>query len=190
VSVVGHHFDGRTALFPRLGLSRADGGAVTVSQDSTAMESLVLHRSEQPLSHFEASIECAMPPEVLCVGETIRLSVTLRNTSRQTWPISARFPVCVAYHWIDESGEIAIFEGLRTAIPRPVDPGETLWMGAAVAAPPSAGNFTLALTLVQEYVAWFDAEGALPLRLRMQVLGAAPPGQAGRTPGQAGRTSG
>jgi hypothetical protein len=172
VSAIGHHFDGHTALAPRLSVSRGDGGAVTVLKDSTATAPLVLHRTEQPLTQFGAAIECPMPPERLRVGETVRLALEVRNTSRQTWPLAARLTVCVSYHWIDAAGNMAVFDGLRTAIPRAVEPADTLAIGAAVAAPPCPGRFTLAVTLLQEYVAWFDAQGVEPLRLGVVVSAA------------------
>jgi len=172
VRLMGNHFDGQLALFPRLSVTRIDGqGTVSVPLDCAAMTLFRLIKSETPLSSFGASIECRVPPERLRVGEIVRISLMVRNTSDQTWLVSGRYPLCVSYHWIDDAtGEVVVFDGLRTGITSHVDPGETVSIGAVVAAPTGPGRYTLELTLVQEFVAWFDSRGAEPLRLHVQVI--------------------
>jgi hypothetical protein len=65
-------------------------------------------------------------------------------------------PIQLSYHWIDADGKIAVFEGLRTPLFPPLDPGTSEIFELKVAAPPIPGDYSLRITLVQEGVRWFD----------------------------------
>jgi Glycosyltransferase Family 4 len=65
-------------------------------------------------------------------------------------------PVHLSYHWLDASGRLAVFEGLRTSLIPPLDPGSSAIYEVKIAGPPDPGEYHLRLTLVQEGVRWFD----------------------------------
>jgi hypothetical protein len=62
-----------------------------------------------------------------------------------------------------------VFEGLRTALPRDLPPGETAALRATIQGPPQAGELILRLTMVREGVAWFEQFGGQPLDLPITV---------------------
>lgn len=65
-------------------------------------------------------------------------------------------PIHLSYHWFDADGNVTIFEGLRTALIPPLDPGSSRIYELKVAAPLASGKYCLRITLVQEGVRWFD----------------------------------
>ena len=66
-------------------------------------------------------------------------------------------PVHLSYHWFNEAdGGLVEFNGLRTRIPVPIQPGETRQIDARVLSPPGPGAYRLTVTLVQEDQFWFD----------------------------------
>jgi len=66
-------------------------------------------------------------------------------------------------------GKMVVFEGVRTALPRDLPPGETAALSATIQGPPQAGEFILRLTLVREGIGWFERFGGQPLDLPVTV---------------------
>jgi hypothetical protein len=101
-----------------------------------------------------------------------RVSVTVTNTGQLTWQ-SDRDPVfALSHHWMSAAGDRVVrFEGLRTPFPRPVAPGETVTLQAAVEAPAFPGNYTLAWDVVHEQRTWLSVEGIAPGATRVKVDG-------------------
>jgi len=126
----------------------------------------------------------AVPPRARA-GEWLRIPVRFTNRSDAFWsatglPLAAgSLRVTAAYRWFDPSGRVAVEYGERSLLPRDVRPGETLPMIVRVLTPERPGPFDLAITLVQDNVAWFDqATGSASPRRRVEVGGpAAPPGR-------------
>jgi acetolactate synthase I/II/III large subunit len=67
------------------------------------------------------------------------------------------YPVFISYKWISQSGAIQPPEGIRTRLPRMIAPGDSIRSYVDVQAPETEGQFQLILTLVHEYVFWFDS---------------------------------
>jgi hypothetical protein len=65
-------------------------------------------------------------------------------------------PIHLSYHWFDADGNVTIFEGLRTQLAPPLDPGSSGVYELKVAPPPAPGEYLLRITLVQESVRWFN----------------------------------
>jgi hypothetical protein len=65
-------------------------------------------------------------------------------------------PIHLSYHWFNADGNVTIFEGLRTPLIPPLDPGSSRTYELKVAPPPAPGEYRLRVTLVQEGVRWFD----------------------------------
>ena len=111
-------------------------------------------------------IQAINPPESITGG--FSLEVMAHNASNEVWESSGSNPVNVAYHWLDEDWNMAVFDGIRTPLPQGGIPqGGTAKITAQIAAPPNPGKHRLFLTLVREGVAWFESSEGF----RAQELG-------------------
>ena len=109
-------------------------------------------------------------PTAVAANATFPVPLTIRNRAWRPWRSDdARAPVLVSYHWLDAEGGMAIEDGARTPLPRPMLPNETLSMTCHVIAPASPGRYTLAIDLVEEGVTWFSRAGAVMLRRQVQI---------------------
>jgi hypothetical protein len=131
------------------------------------LQSVAIH--SPPLQEFNASIGLLERFERLKVNEVIVLELEICNISSQAWTTMGSRAVTVSYHWLDQTGEMFVFDGERTKLPRDIQAGEKFRLWATVKAPSIVGCFTLVLTLVQDYVAWFDEMGCptttIPVRI-------------------------
>ena len=97
----------------------------------------------------------ALPPKTRTA-----VDVDVRNAGVRPWPATGTKHVALAYHWYDEStGRQVVFDGVRTPLPRDIDPGVTVRLNAAVKTPDSPGRYRLHLELVHEFVTWFGEQG-------------------------------
>ena len=90
-------------------------------------------------------------------AETLQVGVDVRNGSI-SW-LSSQFPyepVHLSYRWFDRAGSRVVDEGHRTPFPNPLGPGQEVHLDVTVQLPAEAGEYELALTLVQEHFAWLD----------------------------------
>src|SRR5215831_14245987 len=107
----------------------------------------------------------------LAVLQSVKVPVSVRNTSNFSWTPSGDHPVRLAYHWFDKDGRKVVHDGERTFLEADLPVGSTTKLSATVTAPPTAGDYTLRFTLVEEGVAWFDDEGAKPVEIPVKVEG-------------------
>jgi hypothetical protein len=115
------------------------------------------------LQHFSQDITSSTDHLTLSVNQTVKVPVTIKNTSSDTWFASYKFPINISFKWFS-GGQILPIEGNRTALPKPrVGPNESISQDVVVVAPGTPGNYDLQITLVQEGVAWFNLAGAKPL---------------------------
>ena len=116
--------------------------------------------SRLPLAGFKVEFGKHDIPTEMMVGQTVSADVTIKNASSETWPNKpdpkGRNAVYLSYHWLDRGRQIVVFEGLRTPLPRDLNPGEAVTLKAVIRAPEKAGEYMLHVTLVQEGVAWFS----------------------------------
>ena len=110
-------------------------------------------------------------------GATYQIAVPITNTGTVSWPAqpvstaTASTPqVTLSYHWIDSSGKAVVWDGLRTQLPKDVDPKASVTVNATVVAPATPCGCVLVFDLVREGVAWFGSLGSVPLRLPGAVL--------------------
>jgi hypothetical protein len=127
------------------------------------------------LGDFQHEITLNWPLQSMTVGEAIRVPVTVKNTSTETWPTQASrdstlHVVHFSYRWYGTQGNVVVADGHRTPFLRDINPGETVTLEATVQAPDVNGRFVLRLTLVQEEVAWFADAGAQPLTVEVDVV--------------------
>jgi len=79
----------------------------------------------------------------------------IENTGAATW----RDDVACSYHWLDRLGNAIVWDGMRTALPGLVAPGERVTLDVRVRAPIPPGSYRFALDLVAEHRAWFAEVG-------------------------------
>ena len=100
-----------------------------------------------------------IPAAIVPVRE-IRFEVDVRNSGVRPWPATGSQPVRLSYHWRDDAtGNMSVYDGIRTTLPGDVDPGATVRVRARVAAPPRPGRYRLHLEMVHEGVTWFGLQG-------------------------------
>lgn len=92
-------------------------------------------------------------------GVTSIATIVAENAGSATWRSRGGEGVQIAYHWLDPLGNPIVWDGVRTALPRPVAPGETLEMQLPVVAPRPPGRYRLAFDLVEEFRFWFAEIG-------------------------------
>jgi hypothetical protein len=86
----------------------------------------------------------------------VTLPVTITNAGTTTWQPGA---FNAAYHLYTQGGTVVVWDGLRTALPAPVAPGQAVNLDVIVRMPASAGSYVLRFDVVQEGVAWFSGQG-------------------------------
>ncbi len=108
----------------------------------------------------------------LSTGRAHRVPVGINNTGRLTWDSSADPAFALSYHWLRaDTGAVVVFEGQRTAFPRPVRPQSRVALDADVIAPAEPGSYTLVWDVVHETRAWLSTEGVATAQTHATVSG-------------------
>ncbi len=89
-------------------------------------------------------------------GGVVLVPLTIKNTGSLVWDVSKGFDV--AYHIVSASGAVKVWDGLRTALPASVPPGQSATLNAVVRAPETAGPYVIQFEVVQEGVTWFSGK--------------------------------
>jgi len=110
-------------------------------------------------THAFSFLEVATP-RVLRAGGGRTAAVVVRNDGTRSWPGDGS--VSLSYHWLTTAGEIAVWEGRRTAVTRAVRPGESIRIDPVVTAPEFVGRFTLQWDMVEDGVCWFSERDGSP----------------------------
>lgn len=101
---------------------------------------------------------------IMNMEATTNLPIKIKNISNTTWvggcSLDTKHPINIAYHWLDVSGRIIIYDGQRTALPHDLKPGEEIVLNVTVLAPNKPGEYLLEFDMVQEQVAWFKDKGS------------------------------
>lgn len=118
-------------------------------------------------------------PRPLGAGQTVTFPVTIRNVGIRAWGHSGSHPVRLGYRFYQNRQEIVLRpdQQIRSALPRTVNPNETVTFDARVKMPDLPGNYTLQLDLVHEGVTWFADQQSDVLTRWVTVSGeaSAPP---------------
>ncbi len=109
-------------------------------------------------------------PARAAAGARLMCALTLRNRSWRTFEP----PIYASYHWLDDRGAVAVQDGARTPLPRPIAPDDTCEMTLRVDTPSAPGRYTLAVDLVEEGVTWFSGAGAPVLRRSVKIVANGP----------------
>ena len=102
-------------------------------------------------------------------GRPAKIYVLVENLSAITWVSGQVQPVFACYHWIDKSGNITIYDGIRSRLPEAIEPAARKQVPVSVIAPPVAGDYILEVTLVHEGVTWMEDDGLTSLRFEITV---------------------
>jgi len=98
--------------------------------------------------------------------------VTLQNRGLVTWRSTGLRPVALSYHWLDpRTRRVVRYNGRRTLLPQPVDPGGALQVNANVQAPDKPGDYILAWDMVVEHSGWFSERGNPIAEVAVKVAG-------------------
>jgi len=117
-----------------------------------ALPSVPEPRSSRRSATYAAPAQSAGPSEVITVP------VTVRNFSDDAWDAGVR----LAYHVYDASGALIAWDGVRTALPRVLEPGESATVDLTVGTPWLTGDYTVRPDLVREAAGWFSSRGDAP----------------------------
>ncbi len=107
-------------------------------------------------------------------GALQRATVEVENAGSATW--RTRGPdegLFLAYHWLDARGNPIVWDGYRTALERPVPPGEALRQEMALRGPIPPGRYRLALDLLEEHRFWLAELGGRTLESDVEFIVAA-----------------
>jgi hypothetical protein len=116
-----------------------------------------------PPEACRARIQAEVPDE-LPAGSVLALDCLVENRGSAILVSTPPNPVHLSYRWTPPAGE-----GLRSSLPDAIPPATTRRCRLTLETPPP-GDYTLAITLVQEQVRWFDElddENALVRRVRL-----------------------
>jgi len=137
-------------------------------------EDLFAVASNSPINKEQLKAVCQMQPLPQMISGAIRLVVktcplsvsagalfnlTLEIKNDSPFVLTSRppYPVHIAYHWIEEAtSEVIVWEGERSGLLPPLNPGSRELYSARVEAPERPGCHILKTTLVQEGVRWLD----------------------------------
>lgn len=123
----------------------------------------------RPLTGFAQQITSSIGHLRMRSGQTIQLPVRIKNTGADIWVGRGAAPVMLSYRWLSNEN-ILPADGERTVLPRVIVPGESVALEARVTAPEAPGDLVLAVSMVQEGVAWFFTSGGTALRIPVNIV--------------------
>lgn len=107
------------------------------------------------------------------VNAHANLPVNLVNLSEVPLSPYSSLPLFFGYHWRNSSGELVIWDGIRTPLPLVVHKGDEEEVLVMVQAPGKPGNYVLEISMVREGVTWYDSQvPGLPMRIEAVITSA------------------
>lgn len=173
VGVASLRFDGVTRTAGAVALL----GAIVVSLVvwSRSGEALRLRMSSEGQegwygARFDVPGRLALP-----IGRVASIPVRVTNVGLTTWDSAASQPFNASYHWIEAAApRVVEWEGIRTAFPSPVRPGQSVSLTMRVYPPTAPGTYRLVWDVEQVNLLWFATEpNANPAETVVTVTGAA-----------------
>lgn len=149
------HFEGRVMMDPEIDIVTIPGDVKSAVRSTAYQRSSLLEEQNHALDSFEALIRETVKVNILHARSNVILPLRIENLGNQTWPATGRKPVTASYHWLNSSGEVVVFDGLRTQLPSDIEAKGVAMVPLQVRTPNECGQFQLQISLVQESVAWF-----------------------------------
>lgn len=119
---------------------------------------------------FAQEIKILEPLKSTKAGTKIEIPILVKNTSNFVWEPKSSNPVNFGYNWSDLNGKIVVLNGERTALPTRLPPKRSMRLNAVVKLPSTPGKYILTLTMVQEYIGWFNQNGAQSPQIPVTVI--------------------
>lgn len=95
----------------------------------------------------------------LHAGLKRKLLISLKNNTDTPFETTPEKPVFVAYHWYHVNGDVYEFDGVRTALENPIDPGHTAELRINLTPPAEPDDYQLMVTMVHEGRCWMEETG-------------------------------
>ena len=137
------------------------------------LENIYLYiKTKQPLKKYQAFYDDnGNTPDIMQIDKEYTINVELKNLGTVEWPNESISPVFLSYHWYDiDSGEVVIYDGIRSKLPKSVKPKKEVNVETKIISPPKPGNYILVYDLIDEGVEWFSEEGVVPLIKPVKVV--------------------
>jgi hypothetical protein len=122
------------------------------------------------LTEYKHAIHIPGESLLLISGTTGIVAVVVSNVGSDIWPSQGSQPVNFSYHWLNHQGEVVVFDGERTPLPRDLRSRDSVLLLAKVKAPDQPGQYFLRASMVQEGVTWFDERGSLAAEIPVTVI--------------------
>ncbi len=119
------------------------------------------------------ALEVSSPVERLRmrVNAVTNLPVNLVNLSEVPLSPYSSLPLFFGYHWRKHSGELVVWDGIRTQLPLVMHKGDEAEVLVMVQAPAEPGVYLLEISMVREGVTWYDDQvPGLPLRIEAAII--------------------
>jgi ubiquinone/menaquinone biosynthesis C-methylase UbiE len=120
------------------------------------------------ISFIRHYIDSTLPAD-----KEIYRSIRIKNTATTSLLLNPDSPINLSYHWLDEKGRLIDYEGLRSPIPREMQPNDEVTVITKLRTPAAPGNYILRVCSMQEYVAWHD-DNYLDIPLSVSSMGESP----------------
>jgi hypothetical protein len=104
-------------------------------------------------SSFDVPIEVSMPTKGI-----ISIPIRVTNTGLAVWNSAINPAFRLSYHLLLDDNRVSSWQGLRTDFPRPVNPGESISLNAAVEAPGKPGRYRIMWDIERVGWLWFSTE--------------------------------
>ncbi len=112
-------------------------------------------------------------PDTLVVGSSVIVEMTVRNTSRKTWPEAGVNMVRLSYYWYTPDGQqlpVNLWTQNRARLPFDVEPEHNATVSILLEAPRVAGSYILKWDMVEEFVTWFAWQNVPTLDIPVKVV--------------------
>jgi hypothetical protein len=124
---------------------------------------------DRPLKDFSQDIQSETSKLTLKAGATFQISATVKNSGTDIWAANApNNPVHLSYLWFSDGKQLPI-ETSRAFLPADLNPGVSQHLIVNGTAPGTPGPYIFKLTMVQERIAWFLAQGAKTFDIAVTV---------------------
>jgi 4-amino-4-deoxy-L-arabinose transferase-like glycosyltransferase len=126
-----------------------------------------------PDAAFRATLRLLDAPKTLRAGQSVLVSIDIRNESDVRWPPApdghTLHQIRLGNYWLD-ARDILVADDARSPLPFALGPGERLRLHLLITAPAEPGEYVLGVDLVQEGVSWFGARGSMPVLFKIHVV--------------------
>ena len=144
----------------------------SVQKNTSSLGNWKSYQIKLPISKFFLQeMKAYEIPKIIKINSSIKVPVIIKNTSNFLWATEGKNRTNFSYRWLDSEGKLVAFngDGDRTPLPFDLSPGESAAINPVIKTPPQPGKYSLVLTMVQEFVAWFSDQKAQSPRFDMTI---------------------